>query len=108
MTTVNINTVNGITVVSVAGHAEYSKDHKDIVCAAISTITQSLLQTLKYYEEQKKCRILSEQIKEDIGTALFSFSSREKAVTDALINMAAMGYMMLENAYPKNISVNIE
>lgn len=36
MTTVNINTVNGITVVSVAGHAEYSKDHKDIVCAAIS------------------------------------------------------------------------
>lgn len=48
------------------------------------------------------------QIKEDIGTALFSFSSREKAVTDALINMAAMGYMMLENAYPKNISVNIE
>ena len=107
MTSVNIETVNGITIVSVAGHANYSQDHNDIVCASISTITQSLLQTLKYYEEKGKCKLVSEQIKEDIGTVLFSFMSRENTITDALLDMALMGYMMLEKAYPKNISVNI-
>lgn len=107
MTTVNIDKTNNITVVAVAGHAEYSYDHNDIVCAAISAITQSLLQTMKYYEQQSKCKIISEQVKEDIGSVLFSFTSRDSAVTDALINMAAMGYMMLQNSYPKNICVNI-
>lgn len=106
MTSVDIETINGVTVVSIAGHAGYSNNGNDIVCAAISTVTQSLLQTLKYYEKQDKCKILSEQIKEGAGCCLFSFKSYSKAETDALINMALMGYTMLENAYPKNICVN--
>ena len=107
MTSVNIQTINGTTIVSVAGHAGYNPGN-DIVCASISTITLSLLQTLKYYEEQGMCKITSEKTKEDLGTALFSFKSRNKEVTDALLNMAEIGYMMLEKTYPKNISVNIE
>lgn len=106
MTSVNIELINGITVVSVAGHAEYSKDHNDIVCAAISAITQSLMQAVKYYEELGKCKVLSEQVKEDIGAVLFSFKSKDKSVTDALLNMAKLGYLMLEKSYPKNICVN--
>lgn len=107
MTQVNIDVVNGVTVVSVSGHAGYSNDGKDIVCSAISTITQSLLQTLKYYQQQGKCRILSENIAEDAGAVLFSFKSSATSETDALMSMAQMGYLMLEKSYPKNISVNI-
>lgn len=107
MTSVDVQTINGVTVVSVAGHANYSNDHNDIVCAAISTITQSLLQTIKYYEELGKCKVISEQVKEDIGAVLFSFKSMDESVTDALMNMAKIGYLMLEKAYPKNICVNV-
>lgn len=107
MTSVNIQTINGTTIISVAGHAGYNPGN-DIVCASISTITLSLLQTLKYYEEQGICKVLSNETKEDIGTALISYMSCDKEVTDAFLNMAEIGYMMLENAYPKNISVNIE
>lgn len=108
MTAVNISDINGIKVISVSGHAGYSNNGDDIVCAAISTITQSLLQTLKYYEKIEKCKILSEQIKEDIGSCLFSFTSYSKPETDALLNMAVTGYVMLENTYPKNICVDFE
>lgn len=107
MTSVNIQTINGTTIVSVAGHAGYNPGN-DIVCASISAITLSLLQTLKYYEEQGICKVLKDETKENMGTALISYMSRDKEVTDALLNMAEIGYMMLENAYPKNISVNIE
>lgn len=108
MTSVNIDEINGVTVVSVSGHAGYSNDGNDVVCAAISALTQSLLQTLKFYEKENKCRILSEQVQENSGCCLFSFESKSKAETDAVLNMAIMGYSMLENTYPKNICVNIE
>ena len=107
MTCVNIENINGVTVISVSGHANYSNDGNDIVCAAISTITQSLLQTLKYYEEQDKCKVLSERIQEGLGCVLFSFKSLAECETEALLTMAVMGYSMLQNAYPKNISLNI-
>ncbi len=107
MTCVNVDKINGITVISVSGHANYSNDGNDIVCAAISTITQSLLQTLKYYEEQGKCKVLSEQIQESLGCCMFSFMSLSEIETDAILTMAMMGYSMLQNSYPKNISINI-
>ena len=107
MTSVDIQTINGVTIVSVAGHAGYNPGN-DIVCASISAITLSLLQTLKYYEKQGICRVLNDETKEDIGTALISYMSRNKEVTNAVLNMAEIGYMMLENTYPKNICVNIE
>lgn len=108
MTSVNIDEINGVTVVSISGHADYSNDGKDIVCAAISAITQSLLQTLKYYETQNKCKILNEKTQEETGCCLFSFKSKSKSETDAIMNMAIMGYSMLENTYPKNICVDIK
>lgn len=108
MTSINITKVNDTVVVSLAGHAEYSKNGNDIVCAALSAITQSFLQTLKYYESKGKCIVKSEQIKEDIGTALFSFTSMSEKETDALLSMALIGYTMLKNTYPKNIFLNCD
>ncbi len=107
MTNVNIDNINGITVVSVSGHAGYSSQGDDIVCAALSTITQSLLETLKAYEKQGKCRLLSEELNEQLGCCLFSFKSSSKIETDALMNMAMTGFSMLENAYPKNIFLSV-
>lgn len=105
MTRVDADDINGVTVISVAGHAGYSNDGDDIVCAALSAITQSLLQTLKCYESIKKCKILSEQIKENVGCCLFSFISYSENETDALVNMAIIGYKMLQNTYPENVLV---
>lgn len=107
MTNVDIDVINGVTVVSVSGHAEYSNNGNDIVCAAISTITQSLLNTLKYYEQQDKCKLIDEQIFEEAGVALFSFKTMDKKITNSIMKMAEVGYLMIKNSYPKNISVNI-
>lgn len=107
MTNVNIDVINGVTVVSVSGHAGYSNDGNDIVCAAISAITQSLLCALKYYEQEGKCKLTSEQIAKEAGAALFSFKSLDENITNSIMKMAEIGYLMIENSYPKNISVNI-
>jgi len=108
MTFVDISRVNNTVVVSVAGHAGYSDDGNDIVCAALSAITQSLLQTLKFFESKGKCIVIKSDIREDIGTALFSFMSKSKSETDAILTMAITGYKMLENTYPKNILINLD
>lgn len=107
MTSVDISKVNNTVVVSVAGHAEYNPGN-DVVCAGLSTLTQSLFATLEYYESKNKCCIKSKQIKEDIGTALISFTYSSEKEIEAVINMAVIGFSMLANTYPKNIFINCE
>lgn len=107
MTSINIDKVKDIIVVSVSGHAGYSAEN-DIVCASLSTITQSLLATLKAYADDKKVIIRNEQIKEDIGCCLFSFTPVSYPEIEAMLDMAIMGYMMLEQAYPKNVSLTVD
>lgn len=105
MTSVSIDEINGITVVSVSGHAGYSTEN-DIVCAALSAITESLLQSLLLYQESGKCKIISAEIKEDIGCCLFSFRSFSESETNAMMFMALNGYKMLHEAYPDCVTVS--
>ena len=75
MTNVNIEKEKDIIVVAVLGHADYDTSGKDIVCAALSAITQSLLQALRYYEANGKCKLLT--VKESAGAMFFSFRIRQ-------------------------------
>lgn len=108
MTSVDIGRVNNAVIISVAGHAGYSDNGNDVVCAAISAITQSLLQALKIFENENKCIVTKAEIREDVGAAFFSFISMSETETDAILTMAIAGYKMLENTYPKNILINLD
>ena len=102
MTNVNIERKKDIIVVSVLGHADYDNSGKDIVCAALSAITQSLLQTLRYYEANGKCKLLA--VKENDGAMFFSFAIKDKKCIEPLLNMAVIGYKTLELSYPENVN----
>lgn len=107
MTSVDITRENGITVLAVAGHANYSNDHNDVVCAAISTITQMLMQTVAFYAEQNAARVITEDVDEPSGTVIFSYQMADERVNDALLNAVIIGYKMIEITYPENIKVNV-
>jgi len=107
MTLINIDHINGVVIFSAAGHAQYSFDHNDIVCAAISALTQTLLQTVKYYDKLGELKLLEEKIDEDIGLLTFSFTSRNQDIADAVMNMARIGLTMLKKSYPKYIKIKI-
>lgn len=102
MTNVNIEKEKEIIVVSVLGHADYDISGKDIVCAALSAITQSLLQALRYYEANGKCKLLT--VKESAGAMFFSFRIKDKKCIEPLLNMAVIGYKTLELSYPENVN----
>lgn len=106
MTLVNIDKVNDVIVVSASGHAGYSSEN-DIVCAAISTVTQCFLQTIEYYESQYDCSILSKKINESAGCCLFSFKCYNTKVIDTVVKMAIIGYKMIQASYGDYISVNV-
>lgn len=102
MTNVNIEREKDIIIVSVLGHADYGTSGKDIVCAALSAITQSLLQTLRYYEANEKCKLLV--VKENDGAVFFSFGIKDENCIEPLLNMAAIGYQTLALSYPENVN----
>lgn len=104
MTNVSIEREKDIIVVSVLGHADYDTSGKDIVCAALSAITQSLLQTLRYYEANGKCKLLV--AKENDGAVFFSFGIMDENCIEPLLNMAVIGYQTLALSYPENVNTN--
>lgn len=108
MTTIDIQTVNGTTIINIAGHANYSKDHNDIVCASVSTLSQSFLESLKFYQKKEECIILDVDIDEKLGVLSVKYKSCNDEIINALLIMLITGLSMLQNAYPENIFLNIE
>ena len=53
MTTVEITHQNGfITGFTASGHSDYAEEGEDIVCAAVSAITQTAMMGLKHFEPE--------------------------------------------------------
>lgn len=102
MTTITIEKSGDAVIINADGHAEYNPGN-DIVCAAISMITQTLYNALSHYEEEKQCKILAFEFKS--GVAKFAFVSYNTKVTDALMTMAEIGYTSLVQSYPNNVKL---
>ena len=90
------------------GHAGYSEYGKDIVCAAISSITQSLalgvLQVLKLkakYKVDEKKGYLELRLPEIKDNSVF-----EK--TQVLFETALLSLKDFQNGYPSNIKVEVK
>lgn len=105
MTLVNIDELNGTTVLSISGHAGYDSSGNDIVCSAVSCISQSFCETVKLYSEEDQAKILSHTYNEELGTLLFSYQSNSKEIKGAL-SMLKVGLKMLENTYSNYLKIN--
>ena len=82
--------------ITIQGHAHYAEAGKDIVCAAVSTLVQTLIQSIEDLTEDK--------IKYDISPGMVDINYRnlsEKA--QILIDSFFVGVQMIANEYPDNV-----
>lgn len=86
---------DGITV---SGHAEYAEAGKDIVCASISILTQSLIKSMKDLTED---RINYEISPGRADIKYENLSEKSKNLVDSFF----IGVCMIANKYPRNVTI---
>jgi uncharacterized protein YsxB (DUF464 family) len=78
------------------GHAEYAEKGKDIVCSAVSALTQATLLGLSNYVEPS--------VKRE-GGELSVEIKRRNSKTDAILTTLALGLQEVERAYPNHVEM---
>lgn len=83
---------------TLTGHANYDVPGKDIVCSAISTLSQTIAIML-----QKECdaHVISEE--EVLFVTFDNYQVKEKVLMSTLIE----GLKNVETEYPKNVKLSI-
>lgn len=91
---------------SVKGHAGQSKEGKDIVCSAVSILTYTVAQYLKYVNEVKGLKE-EPQIILDSGNALIIAKPNNEYEPEVLnaYFVAEVGFSLLAENYPQFISL---
>lgn len=85
-----------------AGHADYAEKGKDIVCAGASMLTGALAGALQEAEERGRCKCTA---KNRDGYAMLQAEPTlsNRGEIKAYFRMAATGFRMLAEQYPKNV-----
>lgn len=97
---INITFNNSKRTVTVEGHANYDEHGKDIVCSAVSTLTDTLIKTLQGYENTALRKPV--QVKERDGYKQIKYSIKteyEKTIAVILLTIFN-GYEGIANIYP--------
>ena len=92
---------SGTHYLSILGHAGYSTEGNDIVCAAVSTVSWTLLGFLLNAGDD------IEEITHETepGTVVVLCKGKERI--DTAFEMAIIGYLQIEKQYPAYVAVNI-
>lgn len=86
---------------SMNGHADYSRNGNDIVCASASTIAYTLWGFLENCPEVVDIDTLEREGELEISC------TADKTICRTAFYMAAIGLLQLEKAYPKNVCVKV-
>ena len=88
----------------VTGHAGYAEAGKDIVCAAISMLTDALAGVLEEAEARGRCM---HKIRDGDGSMVITADPTMGSVTEikAYFRMAVTGMRMLQEQYPEHIRI---
>lgn len=84
--------------ISIKGHAGYAERGKDIVCAAISVLTQSLIRSIETLTTDRMEYSLSD------GQADIKFRNLSKT-SSILISSFLIGVLDIEKEYPENVKI---
>ena len=87
--------------ISVKGHAHYASLGNDIICAAVSTLTQNLVASIVGLTEDK--------IQYDLrpGNCEIKYGDISEA-TQLLIDSFVVGIQLIAGAYPQYVRISIE
>lgn len=94
-----VNVVINDSGYTVKGHADYDKEGKDIVCSAISSLTQTIAITLN-----KECRASILITKNGIDVKLREYGDKEKLLLKTLY----IGLNNIEKEYSECIQIKIK
>lgn len=88
-------TDSGITV---KGHAGYAPHGQDVVCAAVSTLVQTLFVSVK--------ELTADEIKADMaaGNAVIQYGNLSKEAR-LLVDSFFVGIQMIADSYPENVRI---
>lgn len=82
--------------ISVKGHAEYAKHGKDIVCAGVSALAQTLIYSLQELTED----IVAVKMNNgDIYIKFWTLSGQAQLLVESFL----LGVKGIANAYPNNV-----
>lgn len=84
--------------ISVSGHSGYSKDGKDIVCSAVSMLTQSLIESIEALTDDK---ILYEISLGRVDIYYKNLSDRSKLLIDSFF----VGICAIVRTYPQYVAI---
>lgn len=101
---VNITYHRDISRVTIVGHANSGEVGKDIVCASVSMLAQTLAAFVENMKEAKQTRYPTINIKE--GDAIIDArpQSRHKDAVKLVFDVICGGFEMLSQQYPDNVS----
>ena len=84
--------------ITVSGHAEYAEPGKDIVCAAISTLSQVFVASV---EELTAAKIKTAQTSGYMEIVIEESTERAQVLLDSFL----LGCRMIADGYPDNVRV---
>ena len=90
-----IRTESGITM---SGHAHYAEPGKDIVCAGVSALVQTLIQSIEELTADKIQYVMSP------GTVDIKFRDLSEQA-QLLVNSFFVGLQMIADEYPDNVQL---
>ena len=92
---------NQLSYIKISGHANYSKDGSDIVCAAVSSIAQTSINACLMFD--RNCF----NYKVNDGLIIIENISNDEITLKLLSNMLLM-LEQVANDYPKNVNIRNE
>ena len=82
----------------IRGHAEYAEEGKDIVCAGITALTQTLVESMESLSE--------DTIKYDISPGMATIYYRDLSErSQTLVDSFFIGVSMIASEFPENVRI---
>ena len=93
-----ISVIRSSGEIKIKGHAGYDKPGKDIVCAGVSTLVQTLIQSI---EELTSDKIQYSMSPGTVDIKFGNLSERAQALTGSFF----VGIRMIADEYPENVQL---
>lgn len=100
------NNANEIVAFEISGHANYADNGFDIVCAGVSALAITTINSIEKIANYKPII----DIEEDLGgflycEVLYDLTVKQKEITEILLNSLIIGLSDLQESYPDFIEI---
>lgn len=85
------------------GHSGFAENGKDVVCAGVSTLLYTLLNTLLDEESSDRVRIMRNIVRDGYMSIEFEAFDYAKERVNGIVDACITGLQMLAEAYPHNV-----